>query len=356
MDISEPTLDYILQPDHVLKACHKSANGVRWKASVQHFEIDRLQWGASVQQSLLDGTYRNKGMKRFDIVERGKVRHIQAEHISDRVVHKLFCDYALKPYLYQKVIYDNSASQTGKGTEFALKRLKEHLRWHYARYGKNGVVIVMDYHDYFNSIPHEGVKQMLTAPFADQRIVNYTNGFVDLFHGDKGLGLGSEISQVGGVIYPTPIDKLVKEQYRIHCYGRYNDDSYIICHDKAYALECLEAIKTKAKETGIEVNDSKTKIHNLASDDFTFLKKRIHITDNGKIVMRITRQNFKREQERIRTQRAEYDAGRMKPESILLSYQAWRSYAKTYDNYRTVGKMDKYFYSIMGDIIERRMV
>ena len=133
-----PDLEYIVEDEHILTTEHKSANGVRWKASVQHFEIDRLRWGASIKKSLLKGVYKGKGTRRFDIVERGKVRHIQAEHISDRVVHKLFCNYALKPMLYPTVIYDNSASQKGKGTEFTLQRLKEHLRWHYARYGKNG--------------------------------------------------------------------------------------------------------------------------------------------------------------------------------------------------------------------------
>ena len=117
--------------------------------------------------------------------------------------------------------------------------------------------------------------------------------------------------------------------------------------------QCLNEIKKKAKELGLEINERKVKIHNLASDDFVFLKKRVHLTDSGKVILRLTRANIIREEQRIRDHMKEYNAGRMPFMVILQSYQCWRSYAKTYNAYAAVGRMDKYFVEIMRDVIRK---
>lgn len=345
------TLENMIEPEHIFEVMHKCGNGVRWKSSVQKYEIDKLRWAASIYNKIKSGTYKSKGFKRFDITERGKLRHIQSVHISERTVQKLLCNYALRPTVYPRLIYDNSASQEGKGTEFALKRLREHLRWHYARYGKNGAVITMDYQDFFGSIPHAELISELTQNIHDERINDYIRQFVNAFGGERGLGLGSETSQIGAIYYPNPIDRLVKERYGIHCYSRYMDDSYIIHPNREYACRCLEDIFLLVKALGIEMNERKTAVHNLKSDDFVFLKKRVRLTNSGKIVMRLTRKNIREEEKRIVHMVNEYKAGRIPKESIRQSYRAWRGYAQKYDSYRVVGKMDKFFCNTVRDIL-----
>lgn len=351
--MQEPTLEELIDPVNVFSAMHDSESGVRWKASVQSFEINTLRWASSIRNEVRDGSFKSKGFRRFDITERGKLRHIQAVHIEERTIQKLLCRHALKPVIQPKLIYDNSASIENKGTQFALKRLVEHLRWHYARYGKKGTVIVMDFHGYFDSIPHDKAIAAMCEGQGDPTIKKYIARFIDEFDGDVGVGLGSEVSQVCAALYPTPLDKMIKEKFRIHCYGRYNDDSYIIHPDRQYAVQCLNEIKKKAKELGLEINERKVKIHNLASDDFVFLKKRVHLTDSGKVILRLTRANIIREEQRIRDHMKEYNAGRMPFMAILQSYQCWRSYAKTYNAYAAVGRMDKYFVEIMRDVIRK---
>lgn len=351
--MSGPSIEDLTRPDRILAAMHECENNVRWKASVQRFEIDTLRWAAGIRNDLRDGSYTAMGFKRFDIVERGKLRHIQAVHIRDRTVQKLVCQQALRPEIYPRLIYDNSASQEGKGTEFALQRMVQHLRWHLARYGKTGVIVIMDYHGFFDSIPHDKAIAALRRHQDDPLVRKYIGDMIDAFDGCRGLGLGSEISQIAAALYPTPVDRLVKDELGVHCFARYNDDSYLIHPDRRYAEHCLARITETAAELGLEVHRAKTKIHNLATDDFTFLKKRVHITDTGRIVLRLTRANIRREEARIRDQRIEYDAGRMKAAAILQSYQCWRSYAKKYDAYGAVRNMDKYFTAVMGDVLRR---
>ena len=67
---------------------------------------------------------------------------------------------------------------------------------------------------------------------------------------------------------------------------------------------------------------------------FCYLKKRIFISDTGKIVMRLARSNVTRQRRRLKHMKA-------KGIDISTSYVSWRGYADKYDTYKTVMEMDK---------------
>ena len=304
-----------------MKCAHECAKGVRWKASVQNFEIDKLQWVCQLQNDILEGKYKSKGFKRFDIVERGKLRHIQAVHISERVVQKSLCNYVLKPALESEYMYDNSASQKNKGTEFAIKRLRKHLKRHYDRHGLEGGILVMDFHDYFGSIPHDKAISMIEDKLPDDTANLYVEMFINCFSGDKGLGLGSEISQVASVYYPTEFDRLIQSMSEDN--ARYMDDSYAI--DEIETLELIEQLAIeKAAELGITVNEQKTHIHPFVADDFVFLKKRVRLQESGEITMRLSRKNVTAERRSIVKMQKDVESGFRTKESADISYKSWR--------------------------------
>ena len=341
------TLDDVTNFSALLESANKCERGVRWKASVQMFEIDKLRWLTRLQKDVNSGNYKGMGFRRFDIVERGKLRHIQSVHISERTIQKSLCNNAIRLEVNPRLIYDNSASQKGKGTEFALKRLKKHLRWHYARYGTKGGILIIDNHDFFASIRHDIAIQELSKHFDDEGLKHYISYFIDAFDGDKGLGLGSEISQISAIFYLNDMDKVIKEQLGIHGYARYMDDSYVISDDIETLHRIKEFIAEESRKYGIELNTKKTKIAKFKNGDFEYLKKNIRLSETGKVTMRILPKNVRRERRKIRAQRAEYDAKRISKESIWQSYQSWRGYAKKYDNYKVIGETDKYFNKIM---------
>lgn len=59
--------------------------------------------------------------------ERGKIRPIDAPHITDRQIHKTLCNEVLIPLYSPSMIYDNGASQKGKGLHWQFKRIKQQL-------------------------------------------------------------------------------------------------------------------------------------------------------------------------------------------------------------------------------------
>lgn len=333
----------VISFEALMQAGDECCKGVMWKSSTQMFKINQIRWAAQLHDQLQNGNYRSKGFTNFTIMERGKVRHIQSVHISERCVQKSLCQNALKPIIEPTLIYDNSASLPGKGTGFALKRLKRHLTEHYRKHGRSGGILVMDFKNYFGSINHEILLQMLREKIKDDRIFDLTRHFIDCFDGEVGLGLGSEVSQIAAIFYPNKIDHYIKERLHIKGYARYMDDSYIIHEDIEHLKYCKEVIEKMAEEIGLQLNPKRTKIIKLDGGHFEYLKKRIHLTENGKVVMRLTRKNITKRRRLLRKQKQMLDEGRIDFQAIRQSYQSWRGYASQCDSYRTVRNMDRLF-------------
>ena len=94
----------------------------------------------------------------------------------------------------------------------------------------------------------------------------------------------------------------------------------------------------------IVVNPKKCKIVNLKTDCFTYLKKRIRLTDSGKVIMRPINANIKARKRRIKRQKELLDSGKMTMGSIMQSYISWRGYATKYDiKHKTLKEIDNLF-------------
>ena len=132
------SFDRVASLNSLDEAAKLAARGVSWKASVQRYRMNQLAYIYDTHEHLLNGDDVRKGFNCFWVCERGKRRYIQSVHFSERVVQKSLCRNALIPVMTHGLIYDNGASQEGKGTQFALDRLKIHLERHFRHHGKEG--------------------------------------------------------------------------------------------------------------------------------------------------------------------------------------------------------------------------
>jgi hypothetical protein len=81
---------------------------------------------------------------------------------------------------------------------FSLNRIKAHLSRHFRKHGREGYIVLADYSDYFANIVHDILLDLCYRAFGeDERLYWLAVIFVKAFL--KGLGLGSEISQIGAV-------------------------------------------------------------------------------------------------------------------------------------------------------------
>lgn len=332
------TLDAVASLDNLHKAAHEASRGVSWKSSVQRYMVRELQNIVRARHQLQDGEDIRRGFNEFDVVERGKRRHIMSVKYSERVIQKSYSQNVLVPALTASFIRNNTANTKGRGTDDAIRRIKRDLVRHYRRHGREGYILLVDFSDYFASIPHGTLRSIVCRAVADRRALALGLAFIDAT--DVGLGLGSEPNQVMAVAFPGAIDHMVTETCGIEAYGRYMDDSYAIAPDKETLVATLARIREKCAELGIAVNEKKTRIVKL-SKGFTWLKKRIGYGENGRIVIRPSRESITRERRKLKKHAKMVAGGAMTLEQARQSYQSWRGGMKRLDAHRTVLAMDR---------------
>lgn len=347
------TYNDVFSFENLYKAYKQSCKGVLWKSSVQTYKANALMNVVKTRQQLVSRSYKSRGFVEFDLIERGKLRHIKSVHISERVVQRCLCDNCLVPLLKATFIYDNGASLKNKGIDFSLNRLTRHLREYFHEYGNDGYILLYDFTDYFNSAQHEPIFRQYERCITDGELIEQARYFIRQF-GAVGMGLGSQVSQISAIALPNPLDHRIKEVADVKQYGRYMDDGYIIRRDK----EELKAIRAFIIETcaslGITMNPKKTQIVKL-SHGFTFLKARFALTDTGKVICGINPKSVRRMRRKLRTFRHWVDTGKMALCDAQTSYKAWRGSLKRYNSRKTLKKLrdtDEYYQSLFGGGVE----
>lgn len=331
--------DKVFSFHHLWESYKNCKKGVNWKASTHKFTTNAPLNVFRLYIALKAGKFKSPGFYEFDIFERGKHRHIKSVRIEERVVQRCLCDYCIVPVLSRSFIYDNGATLKDKGYDFAINRVRTHLQRHFRKHGSEGYVLLFDFSKFFDNISHEEIKSVLSARFRDDRILKLTFHFIDAF-GDKGLGLGSQISQVLALAAADKLDHFIKEQLRIKGYVRYMDDGWLIHESKEYLQECLEQIK--CVEQGLVLNEKKTYIAKL-SRGFTFLKVRHFMTATGKVIRKISPESVARERRKLKKLKNRLDCNLIIFKDIEQSYNSWDGHASRFNSYNTRRSMRKLF-------------
>ena len=324
--------DKVFTFDHLYRSYQQCCKGVGWKPSVQKYKANALMNVNSTLKSLQQGTFRTGGFFEFDIVERGKPRHIQSVRISERVVQRCLCDYCLVPVVKRTFVYDNGACIKYKGIDFAMNRLNRHLEKYYRHHGNDGYALVFDFSKYFQRINHEIIQKILREKISDDRIYALVKKLIDDFGGEDGLGLGSQISQSCALALPNRLDHYIKERLGIKYYCRYMDDGCIIHHDKEYLKKCLADMARICNELGITLNEKKTQIVKL-SRGIKFLKTRFILTSSGKIIRKPYKKNIKQMRKKLKTFKRWVDEGKMTLEDVRTSWQSWRGHQLKFNSF-----------------------
>ena len=223
-----------------------------WKQSTQNFGLHLFSGTAKRRRNVLSGKWRPKPGAHFTIQERGKTRQIDAPHINDRQIHKVLTKEVLEPLYQPGMIYENGASQKGKGLSFHYKRLKKSLRAYYRKHGREGCI--------------------------------------DL------------------VALPSAVDNWLACQLRAIDPGHYMDDYKFLARTKEEAEANMAAVTERMEAMGLKVNRKKSKIVPL-SRPFRFCKAKFYLTETGRIITHGCRDGMKRARRKLRYFRAQVDAG-----------------------------------------------
>lgn len=202
-------------------------------------------------------------------------------------------------------------------------------------------MLTFDFSKFFDNVDHTLIEDIVRNNFTDQRLIDLTHYLVHAF-GDKGLGLGSQVSQTFALASANRLDHYCKEVLQIHGYGRYMDDGYLISESKEHLQSCLECIQKICDQLHITLNTKKTRITKL-SKGFTFLKCRFFLTDTGKVVKKIYKKSVTNLRRKLKTFQTMYLDGILIYQDVYQAFQSWRSYAARFDAWHTIRNMEVLF-------------
>ncbi|MBO5568349.1 MAG: hypothetical protein J6J18_05220 [Oscillospiraceae bacterium] len=341
-------LDQVYSYRKMFRYGKKCCNGVRWKQSVQNFELHLFSGTARRRREVLDGTWRPKKCVHFMLRERGKIRPIDAPHIADRQVHKTECNEVLSPLYSPSMIQDNGASQKGKGLHWQFQRLRNQLHWHFRRYGRAGGILLMDLKNFFPGAPHAAIYQRHQRYILREDLRAIPDLVVSCSPCPRpgwGMPLGVEPSQQEMVALPSAVDNWIKCQKGVKCAGHYMDDYYVILPD-------IEALKDLAREMvrrfeamGIRVNKRKTKIIPLTKP-FRFCKSKFTLWESGKVTVNACRDGIKRARRKLKFFLREIKEGRRSPEDAAVYMQSQDAYYRKYNDHGRLLRLRRMYYAI----------
>lgn len=286
----------------------KCCKNVMWKQSTQNFGLHLFSGTAKRRRNVLSGKWRPKPCAHFTIRERGKIRQIDAPHINDRQIHKVLTKEVLEPLYQPGMIYENGASQKGKGLSFHYKRLKKSLRDYYRKHGRDGCIDLVDLTQFFPGAPRDQILARHRRLIQNREIRAVADTVVTSAPGTVGMSLGVEPSQMEMVALPSAVDNWLACQLRAIDPGHYMDDYKFLARTKEEAEANMAAVTERMEAMGLKVNRKKSKIVPL-SRPFRFCKAKFYLTETGRIITHGCRDGMKRARRKLRYFRAQVDAG-----------------------------------------------
>lgn len=346
--------EHLCQPQTYINAFRHCRKESIWKASTQKFEENLLVECCNLAGAVRTHTYTPDPYLEFDICERGKPRHIKAPSIRDRVFMHALCQDILSPRIVPKLIYDNSAAIRGRGISFARRRVLVHLRRYYRKHGTNqGYVLQTDFSSFFNSIDHKLLYAYLCKYVPEPEIRQLIYMIIDGFGGNTGIGIGSELSQVAGVLFPSFIDHYCTTVCGCGFYARYMDDIYIMHPSLDYLKQLFRKMCIIANSLQLSFNPKKCHFSKL-SRGFSYLKGQYTLASTGKVFYSPSRTSITRECRKLKHQHRRYLNKKLPLCDIVASFKSWRgNIIRQYPHVssKTLQSIDDLFKRLFGDIL-----
>lgn len=337
-----PSLEEVFTLNNIVHAHMQTRRNVLWKASAAAFNKRYLKRATQLLILLLTGTWRPQGFYQFWLNCRGKRRRIFSLHYADRVVRRVLCKQVLYPIIEPLLIYDNGASREGMGLSHTITRLTKHLHDYYRRFGNTGYALVIDLHDFYNSIPVSRLLDKLLPLIDDDGLKN----IIILLWGDfERVFLGPEDSQILSLFYTNSIDHLIKDQLGYKFYERYVDDSVILGNSLKDLLQTRQILCDQYAQLGIQLNEKKTKIVPL-KNGFEFCKTKYFLTDSGKVVMKPVHAAAGLARNKIRKLYSLLQRGDITPEQADQTYMSVRGSFTYRTAWHTIQNLDRLFYQL----------
>ena len=242
----------VLAPANLWAAAVHAASHKSSPATKAEFERDRKASLAMLQDVLERRVWIPSSYSAFDRVECGKLRRIEwIPNHADHVVQQAIVN-VLEPLYRRRFIVDTYSGIKGRGPDLGLKRFSRLIGELNDETNGDFFVYMWDVHKYYPSMSGNILLDILSNDISDEWLM-WLLGVIINNHPD-GRPLGDPLSPLFSNVYLTPLDRIAKQDFRIHVYARYCDNG-IACHaDRQLLKDFQQASHEKMDELKLSLN------------------------------------------------------------------------------------------------------
>jgi RNA-directed DNA polymerase len=246
-------------------------------AGVDHVTVtmfeERLEENLGrLSEDLRTGNYRPQQIRRHHIPKPGskETRPLGIPTVRDRVIQTAV-KMVLEPIFEREFAEQSYGFRPGRGCKDALRRVDELLKQGYTH------IVDADLKSYFDTIPHDRLRALLSRKVSDGRVLNLIELFLKqgVMDGlrewtpEEGTPQGGCISPLLSNVYLDPLDHLMAEGgFEM---VRYADDFVIMCRSHEEAERALAGVREWTAEAGLTPHPDKTQIVDANETGFEFL-------------------------------------------------------------------------------------
>jgi len=246
--------EQMLERENLLLAVHLAAKGRRVQPAVSRFLENQDKELARMRQELRT-TEPECGQCVTFTIHDPKKREITAPVFRERVLHHAVMNVCA-PALERRQIFHSYACRAGKGMHAALAAARKNAAaapW----------FLKLDVRAYFASIPHERLMAALGGVFREKAVLRLLELLVKAYTpgAERGLPIGTLVSQHLANFYLTSLDTLVVQELRPLGYVRYMDDLVLCLPEAAAARHAAAELKRHAGDFGPPVQASQHPPH-----------------------------------------------------------------------------------------------
>ena len=266
-------LSYIITKENLHNAyleINKNSSGLD-EVNSKEFEQKLSKNLTKLVQDILSATYTPEPLKKIEINKPNsqEKRPIGVSAIKDKIVQKVLYEN-LNPYFDKSFSDASYAYRDGKSPLKALNRTTDYLN------KKNFIVVKTDIENFFETIDHNLLLEMLNKKIKDKSITRLISLFLEIGSFKKqeydehlqGVYQGDILSALLSNIYLDAMDKYL-EKNKVK-FVRYADDFAMLFTSKEKAHKTLKQLKNFLKKLHLKLNKEKTQVVHI-QDGFSFL-------------------------------------------------------------------------------------
>lgn len=212
-----------------LREAHKNAREDKlFYKEVKMVDSDPEYYLSQIQDMLKNKTYTVSEYAVSIINDKGKERELmKLPYFPDRIIQ--WAIMLQTEHIFMEVFCSHTcASIKNRGIGKASRMVETYMK----DLENTQYCLKLDVSKFYPNINHSVLKQLLRKKFKDKDLLELLDKIIDSYPGEKGVPIGSYLSQFLANFYLAYFDHWLKEKMKMKCVVRYMDDIVIFHRSK----------------------------------------------------------------------------------------------------------------------------